>query len=295
MLRRLRIAVELTDRLATFPGKWRLLQWIEARPLELQLLPPKLLTLDGGSRLLVEAFNNRGHYVETASLAKDDRVVRLFRALLREGDAVLDVGANIGRMSVLASRLVGSGGSVFSFEPSPKVVSSLYRNLQINGCENVIAHNSAVSDVDGPVTFHMPLGTNSGWGSLRELGVGASLRVEVMCRRLDSMLGALPPIALLKIDVEGADLKVVRGAQQLVQRDQPIIVLEFSPSWIRQLGDDPDSLVGFLDRLGYHLYEVSDTHLCPVNATPNAQIDLLCLPAPLTLAKTSWEALLRLR
>ena len=214
---------------------------------------------------------------------------------VRPGDVVVDVGANIGRMSVLASRLVGAQGRVYCFEPSPKVLTSLYRNLQLNGCTNVTAYSSAVADVAGVLMFNMPVGTNSGWGSLRDLGAGAALRVEVSCRRLDDMLPILSKVALLKIDVEGADQKVVRGAQALIQRDQPVIALEYSPDWIRQLGDDPAWLLQSLGALGYRFLEVTDSQLKPLAGVPAQQIDLLCLPPRFGTGDVTWLTLGSLR
>lgn len=266
-----------------FPGKWRLLQWLAAQPLALQQLAPKLIDLDGGSRLLLEAFNNRGHYLEPDTLSKDDQVVRAVKALVAPGHCVVDVGANIGRITVLASRQVGPMGRVVAFEPSPKVISSLYRNLEINRCANVTVHNVAVTDLDGALTFNMPLGTNSGWGSLRELATGAAVRIEVSGRRLDSLLAGLPPVRLLKVDVEGADLRVIRGAQALLRRDLPAVVLEYSPAWIRELGDDPAWLLSFFKDLGYATYQLTDAVPQPLTEVPNIQVDLLALPPGMPL------------
>jgi hypothetical protein len=149
--------------------------------------------------------------------------------------------------------------------------------------------------VAGVLVFSMPVGTNSGWGSLRDLGEGAALRVEVACRRLDDMLSVLPKVALLKIDVEGADLKVVRGAQALLQRDQPVIALEYSPNWIRQMGDDPAWLLESLGAMGYRFLEVTDAVLQPLAEVPAQQVDLLCLPPRFGTGEVTWQTLGALR
>lgn len=285
----LRLAIWLTNSFSGFPGRWRVLAWIATKESQLELLPPRLINIDDGTKLLLEAFNNRGHYVEIRSLTKDVRVVRAFENILRRGDVALDVGANIGRMSVLASRLVGPTGRVFSFEPSPKVVSSLYRNLAINRCSNVVVRTFALADYDGVTCFHMPVGTNSAWGSLREIGTGASIEVEVFVRSLDSLAELPGPIRLLKIDVEGADLKVVRGAANLIRTQRPMIILEYSPDWIRQLGDDPLWLEKFLLEEGYYAYELLDNGPRRLTNFPEKQIDLLC--APMSLSQESWDGL----
>lgn len=274
----MQMAVWLTVKTGPFRGKWRLLRWIAERPYELELLPPRIVEVDGGSHLLVEAFNNRAHYVEPQSLRKDAGVVQVFRSVLRDGDVVVDVGANIGRMTVLGSRLVGKTGKVFAFEPSPKVISSLYRNIAYNRCSNVTVFNSAVSDECGEITFFMPVGTNSAWGSIRNIGVSSSILVTVASTSLDSRSEITEPVRLLKIDVEGADLRVVRGARKLIQKNRPVVTLEFSPTWIRDLGDDPQWLRTFASEEGYFLYEVTQAGLRPLQELPEQQIDILCLP-----------------
>lgn len=285
----LKFAIWLTNCFSAFPGRWRVLRWIAGKAEFLELLPPKLLQLDEGSRLLIEAFNNRGHYVETKTLSKDQRVVNVFRTVLRNGDNVLDVGANIGRMSVLASRLIGNTGSVFAFEPSPKVITSLYRNLAINRCPNVTVFNLAIANGEGNITFHMPIGTNSAWGSIRDIGEDASISIEVPLRSLDNLDSLPDKVKLLKIDVEGADLSVIRGASALIRTRRPVVILEFSPNWIRQLGDDPNWLKEFMDMNDYYLYELKDEGLTAISQLPNQQTDILCLPEK--LIDQTWSGL----
>ena len=285
----LRLAIHALRAFRAFPGRWRVLRWVAARPRQLLVLPPRQMPIDGGGCLIVEAYNNRDMYVENNRHDKDDRVLRAFDALVRPGDHVWDVGANIGRMSVVAARRVGERGRVRAFEPSPMVISSLYKNLAFNQCSNVTVRNCAVSDQAGTISFHMPLDTNSGLGSLREIGDGASTVIEVPMIRLDDESDQPARLRLLKIDVEGADLRVLRGASRMIQSARPAIIMEFSPRWIEQLGDSVGWFSEFVERIGYTLYRLTDAGPHRIDALPDHQIDLLCAPRP--LAEMSWRGL----
>lgn len=285
-------AIWLLRHLESFRGRWRVERWVAAQPRSLLRLAPRVLPVRGDCQLLVEAFNNRDMYVQPTPRDKDELVLRVFEALLVPGDNVLDVGANIGRMSLLASRLVGSTGRVLAFEPSPLVVASLYKNAFFNNCSNIAIRNYAVSDADGRLAFHVPLDTNSGLGSFRDIGEGQSLVIEVPIRRLDAETGLPESVRLIKIDTEGADLRVLRGAQALIDRCRPTIVMEFSPRWIAQLGDSAEWILEFAAKSGYSLYQLRPNGPEPLTALPAEQIDLLCTPRPLDAR--GWEALSRL-
>lgn len=286
-----RAAVHLLRHTTSFRGRWRVERWLAQHPQELLQLPPRVMPVTGDQRLLVEAFNNRDMYVQPSARDKDELVLQVFEAVLRPGDHVLDIGANIGRMSLLASRLVGPQGRVLAYEPSPVVVASLYKNIFFNRCENIAVRNYAVSDADGVLSFHMPLDTNSGLGSFRDIDTGDSLTIEVPIHQLDGESGLPEALRLMKIDTEGADIRVLRGAQALIRRCRPVIVMEFSPRWIAQLGDSPDWLAGFMAEQGYSLYRLRPGGPERLEQLPTEQIDLLC--TPVALQEESWAALRR--
>ena len=283
------IAVQLLRGMKSFPGRWRVARWLAGQPRSLMLMAPRLMGLGGDTQILVEAFNNRDMYVQPTIHDKDELVLLVFNALLSPGDNVLDVGANIGRMTVLASKLVGATGQVLSFEPSPMVIASLYKNIFFNRCQNVSIRNYAISDADGLLPFHIPLDTNSGLGSFRDLGKEHCLVITVPIRQLDQEHGLPESVRLIKIDTEGADLRVLRGAESLIKRCRPVIVMEFSPKWITQMGDEPNWILKFAERHGYSLYQLHPGGPKPIVDLPSFQIDLLCTPLPLGMP--AWNAL----
>ena len=129
---------------------------------------------------------------------------------LRCEDLFLDVGANIGSFTVLASGVVGA--TTWAFEPDPHTALALNRNIELNGLTNrVVVHQTALGDDDGTIAFTRGLDTTNRVAAVAEPNV----RI-VMQRRLDSMIGNHLPI-MIKVDVEGHEDAFIRGAAQTIQ------------------------------------------------------------------------------
>ena len=177
------------------------------------------------------------------------RETRFVRAALRLGSVFVDVGANAGYYSVLASRHVGEAGAVVAFEPSPAIRARLERNVQMNELGNVSVRPHAVSSRHGHAPFYESADPgNSGIASLRSGAGRAATPCEVATTTLDDVAAGLARrIDLVKIDVEGAELDVVAGgARTLGRPDAPIIVFE---SFGRAAREMFDALRDF----GYHV------------------------------------------
>jgi FkbM family methyltransferase len=179
-------------------------------------------------RLPIIAGRLRGRWWLLASRGKILRILngtyereqtRLFGQLLRPGGTVLDVGANVGYYTLLASVLVGDAGKVHAFEPEPKNAEFLRRHLRINGRRNVTVQQAAVSDRAGTARF--AFGGGTGTGHLGETG-----ELEVRTLRLDDYCAehGLAPAAI-KIDVEGAEMSVLQGARETLARHRPVLFL----------------------------------------------------------------------
>jgi FkbM family methyltransferase len=152
-------------------------------------------------------------------------------AELRAGDVVLDVGANIGFLTVLAARLVGPAGRVVAFEPVPGNAQLVRRNAALNRQTQVEVVPAAVGDRDGTAT--LVLARHAGGAALegadRPPDACGELSVPVVT--LDGWLaanaGRLPgPVRLVKIDVEGAEAAALRGADALLRGQRPLVLLE---------------------------------------------------------------------
>jgi FkbM family methyltransferase len=185
----------------------------------------------------------------------------LVTALLRPGMRVVDVGANVGYYTVLASRLVGPTGTVLAFEPEPENHALLVRNLAANGCRNAHAFPVALAERAGVTQLHRDR-TNLGNPSM----VGANVpdpagAVEVETATLDDVLGGRGegPIDFMKIDVQGAEGLVLAGAARTLRHDGLTILMELWPRGLANAGTDPARLLGDLAQQGFTLRLVDGT------------------------------------
>jgi FkbM family methyltransferase len=149
---------------------------------------------------------------------------RFLQAVLRPGMTVVDVGANTGYYTLWASRLVGPLGRVYAFEPVPDLASTLRHNIELNGMRNITVRNEAVSASAGRATLHVSRAeSNTGLSSLvMSEDVGQlSERLQVETIGLDDLASYLDrPIDFIKIDVEGAEELVFRGAARLLAAER---------------------------------------------------------------------------
>jgi FkbM family methyltransferase len=176
-----------------------------------------------------------------------------FKQFLRPGTTFVDVGCNKGDFTLLASRLVGAQGRVLSFEPHPENCRWIRKSIAKNEYRNIELYELALSDTNGTAQLH--LGEKSGFHTLlagkpqREKGI-----IEVRTRRLDDLLAEVGfdrPVGAIKIDVEGADMHVLRGARETISRSPGIVVfLDVHP----HLGVNPQEVCDYLRGLGLELF-----------------------------------------
>lgn len=138
---------------------------------------------------------------------------------VKPGDTVVDAGANVGFHTLLLATLVGAGGRVESFEPSQENVAEIMANLAVNGYGHVNVHQDVLGDIDGePLNFvFQPVDSGNSCVWLSDAPSGSDLRV-MQARNLDSALAAHSRIKLVKMDIEGAEVKALRGAARLLEQ-----------------------------------------------------------------------------
>lgn len=133
---------------------------------------------------------------------------QLFAQHVKPGDVVLDIGANVGFYTLLSSELVGSGGKVVAFEPVPRNLKFLHEHIKVNALGNVEVIEAAVGEAPGEITFDDTSGSATG-------KISTSGRLKVPLVSVDDLLakGRIRRPTVLKIDVEGAEAMVLRGAR----------------------------------------------------------------------------------
>jgi FkbM family methyltransferase len=185
-------------------------------------------------------------------MGRDER--RFFEAVIAEDQVIVDVGANQGIFTLLFSRLVGPGGRVVALEPAPALFAALDENCRINAAGNVTRLPAAAGASRGRGLLRCSR-FNRGDNRLTGSANGSSVPVEVV--PLDEILPA-GPVNLVKIDVQGHELAVVKGMHAIMERNPAIkVFFEYWPSGLARAGSAPgDLLDAFIDR-GFSLFELS--------------------------------------
>lgn len=196
--------------------------------------------LDKHARLFVDLSD----YVIGLGIVQDAyevEEIHLVKQLVRAGDIVLDIGANIGLFTITLANLVGEHGHVYAFEPLPRNANLLARSIAENKfAERITLEKSAVGAISGHMHLITPRITLN-WGGpyLHRPGTDVPAEhdlLEVPIIQLDAY-SLRRPIRLIKIDIEGAEPLALRGASQLLEADKPIILSEINPVQLEKVSE----------------------------------------------------------
>ena len=204
--------------------------------------------------------------------------VELFEKILAPGQTVVDAGANIGAHTVYFCKAVGPRGRVHAFEPQRVVFQALCANLALNSIQHGFAHHAALGDSAGSITVDTPdyaEENNFGGMSLGDWTQGE----QVALVTIDSL--ALDACHFMKIDVEGMEQAVIRGARETLARHRPVLYVE------NDRAAQARALVRQLEALDYRLYWHLPPYFNPDNHAGNpvnvfgniASRNMLCIPA----------------
>lgn len=229
--------------------------------------------LEDGTRLMVDT-RSLDIGIHLLTLGQwEPAYTALFRRLVRPGDTVLDLGANLGVYTMLAARLTGPGGRVHAFEPNPRLAHLVDLSIRINGCAGwTQVHRLAASDRRGVARLFFT-DAYSGGGSLtgnaaqNDESGAAKGAVDCELMPLDELL-ADPEfrVDVLKMDVEGHEGPALRGMRALLERSPGIrIMMEFGPQMMRGSGMPAPEVVALLEGLGLAAWTIGeDGGIAPV-------------------------------
>jgi FkbM family methyltransferase len=171
------------------------------------------------------------------------------RARLKPGMTLLDIGANVGYFSILGARIVGPSGTVVAIEPEPVNYALLCANIWNARVGNVEPIRAAASSFSGPLSLSV---SNDNCGDHRSFLERPGERVlAVPGVRVDEVLDADTRVDLVKIDIQGADHRAVIGMESVLARWKPVLLLEFWPLGIDELGDRPIDVLSYYRSLGF--------------------------------------------
>ncbi len=175
--------------------------------------------------------------------------------ILQKGDVFVDVGANIGLMSIFASRKVGQQGEVIAFEPNPETKKILESNIALNKIENIKIEGFALSNETKKGRIYDRWDVNRGSASLIEPAKPTGF-YDIEEIKFANYFDNSQQIKLVKIDVEGYELNVLKGARQyiLASKYPPSLIVEFSSNRINTFGEDTFPLFFFLKELNIYRF-----------------------------------------
>jgi len=178
---------------------------------------------------------------------------RLLCELLKPGQCFVDAGANIGYFTVVAAHLVGEAGQVFAFEPEPRNLSLLNKNLSANGfCSRVVAEQAGLAERDGQAVLHLHP-ANKGDHQLHPDDEQPREQISIPLRSGSDFLRSrgIDTIDMLKVDTQGAEFAVIRGLLAVLRRSGASvkILLELTPWSLRRAGSSGRELLETLQTL----------------------------------------------
>jgi FkbM family methyltransferase len=249
-----------------------------------------VVTLKNGCRIRVREGEFIGNQILNTR-CHDPALSELLWRLIRKGDSCVDVGANIGVITLLMADRCGETGRCLAFEADPGIFERLRENIGMNGFSRVTLIRAAVSDKIGTLSFQPPEEFNCGLGRIAEERASGSF--EVPSIPLDPHLASIDRVRVVKIDVEGHELQVLRGMQSALE-SKKIEHLVFEEHG----GPGAESLK-VLRRAGYAIFRLSrglrGPRLLPVERTdaedmePNFVAALDPAPLQLLLRRPGWN------
>lgn len=192
-----------------------------------------------------------GHYLYFNF--KDQGHDSLFR-LVKESQIILDIGTNIGSTMLRFLSEVGINGFVYGFEPDPINFQEATKNLSLNNFRNYKLFNLGLGNEKGSLSMVTPVESNRGGNriSIKD-SVDSANKVEIVTLDSLNLDKEINKIDLVKIDVEGFELKVLEGGIDLIKKFRPIFFIELDNNNLKEVGDSASDLIEFLNSLNYSI------------------------------------------
>lgn len=197
-------------------------------------------------------------------------------SLCRPGDTVLDVGANIGLTALRMSAAVGAG-RVYAFEPDPQNYQDCLNHVRANRVQNVELCKCALGAEEGTASIHQAAARNRGCIWVDKVGVAGPSSVQVTTADQFCERNGLSRVNLIKIDTEGNELAVLKGARGIIEKWKPRLFVEVDENNLQRAGDSSGALWGFLADAGYSVRHVeSGRMLTSGSDLAGGHFDIIC-------------------
>ena len=179
-----------------------------------------------------------------------------FKGIIKKGDFILDIGANIGFHTLYFAELTGVSGKVFSFEPIQVNFDALQRNIKLNQFPQITAINKALGSTNSQMKIHIDQQAQNP-GAFNLLDEGPKNTV-IDCIKGDHFLeqNQIEKINFIKIDVEGFEYEVFKGLSKTIRNSKPVIIFEYDYNYQHKLHDNPKIIFEFLIQFDYQFFTI---------------------------------------
>ena len=234
---------------------------------------------DGPVKIILDYSKTSQKYIGShleKNVAYEGALFALILRKLKRGDTFLDIGAHVGFFSMIAAKLVGDEGEVYSFEMNPDNYSMLVMNAGLNNFRNIRPHNWAISNDSGPVQFWVNQ-DNDGGHSLWDCGRHSfNEKSRLSPQKMVSYSIALDhydsfnKVHFIKMDVEGAEVLALNGMIDLLKKNLPIVALEINNFGLSEMGHSYQDIRVLMNKIGYRcwLIEGGDPREIPMDEEP---------------------------
>lgn len=189
----------------------------------------------------------------------EELTTEMFKKVIKEGDTVVDVGANIGYFTLLATRLVSRSGKVYAFEPEPRNYNLLLKNIEVNRYDNIVTVQKAVSNVTETVRLFLD-DKDTGAHTIYQPDTERKF-IDVQSVTLDEFFkDKKHPIDVIKMDIEGAEMAALLGMKRIIRENKNLkMFVEFHFPSIRRRCDSPEEFVRrLLDDYHFSILAIGD-------------------------------------
>jgi len=215
--------------------------------------------LPSGDRF--ELHNDEPAYSLFVNNSYEDENRILWEAVVKRDMMVFDIGSNWGLFTISGSRLTGENGKVYSFEPNPSEREKLTQNVLLNKINNITIFPIAVSDKNGMQHFYLPPSGKGAYSSIERPNIAESCtEIKVVTTTIDSFLTSneIKRIDTMKIDVEGAELLVLKGAEKAIESFKPFILMEVSDRRTSSFGYHSVEICNWMQSKGFVLFIINE-------------------------------------
>lgn len=200
---------------------------------------------------------------------------------IKENDTVIDVGANVGEISLRAANIVGNKvGKIYSFEPDHINFNRFLNNMKINAVKNITPINKGLGNVDGVFNLSVVDENNRGMNRIVESNESLNTsKIEVIILDNYIKLKNITRVDLIKIDTEGFEMNVIKGAKDLLKRFRPVLFIELDEKNLIDQNSSPKELINHLINLNYNIVNANNNDTISLNSDlSNCHFDIICKP-----------------